>query len=54
MRKVILGVSMSLEGLIARANGGVDFLRTPKEHPVGAFFAGMDTETMGRKTLDAG
>lgn len=54
MRREILGVSMSLDGLIARANGGVDFLRTPKEHPVGAFFAGMDTEIMGRKTLDAG
>ena len=54
MRKVILGVSVSLDGRIARANGGVDFLRTPKEHPVGAFFACMDTAIMGRKTLDAG
>jgi len=36
MRKVILGVSVSLDGRIARANGGVDFLRTPKEHPIGA------------------
>ena len=54
MRKVILGVSMSLDGRIARANGDVDFLRTPKEHPIGAFFASMDTAIMGRKTLDAG
>jgi dihydrofolate reductase len=54
MRKVILGVSMSLDGRIARANGAVDFLRTPKEHPIGAFFACMDTAIMGRKTLDAG
>jgi dihydrofolate reductase len=53
-RKVILGVSMSLDGRIARANGDVDFLRTPREHPVGAFFARMDTAIMGRKTLDAG
>ncbi|HXW54600.1 MAG TPA: dihydrofolate reductase family protein [Candidatus Cybelea sp.] len=53
-RKVILGVSMSLDGRIARANGGVDFLRTPREHPIGAFFASMDTAIMGRKTLDAG
>ncbi len=43
MRKVILGVSMSLDGRIARADGDVDFLRTPKEHPIGAFFAPMDT-----------
>src|SRR5271169_3280584 len=42
------------DGRIARANGGVDFLRTPKEHPIGAFFACMDTAIMGRKTLDAG
>jgi len=53
-RKVILGVSMSLDGRIARANGGLDFLRTPREHPIGAFFAPMDTAIMGRKTLDAG
>jgi dihydrofolate reductase len=52
--KVILGVSMSLDGCIARANGDVDFHRTPKEHPVGAFFAQMDTAIMGRKTLEAG
>jgi dihydrofolate reductase len=54
MRKVILGVSMSLDGLIARANGDVDFLHTPKEHPIGAFFASMDNAIMGRKTLEAG
>jgi dihydrofolate reductase len=54
MRNVILGASMSLDGLIARANGDVDFLRTPREHPVAAFFASMDTAIMGRKTLDAG
>ena len=45
---------MSLDGRIARTNGGVDFLRTPKEHPIGTFFACMDTAIMGRKTLDAG
>jgi dihydrofolate reductase len=54
MRKVILGVSMSVDGRIARVNGDVDFLRTPKEHPIAAFFASMDTAIMGRKTLDAG
>lgn len=45
---------MGLDGRIARANGDVDFLHTPKEHPVGAFFASMDTAIMGRKTLEAG
>lgn len=54
MRKVILGVSMSFDGRIARVNGDVDFLRTPREHPIGAFFASVDTAIMGRKTLDAG
>lgn len=54
MRKVILGASMSFDGRIARTDGNVDFLRTPKEHPIGAFFASMDTAIMGRKTLDAG
>ena len=45
---------MSLDGLVARANGDVDFLRTPKEHPVGTFFASTDSAIMGRKTLEAG
>jgi dihydrofolate reductase len=54
MRRVVLGVSLSLDGHIARLSGDVDFLNTPKEHPVGAFFASMDTAIMGRKTLEAG
>jgi len=54
MRKVILGASMSFDGRIARTSGDVDFLHTPKEHPIGAFFASMGTAIMGRKTLDAG
>ena len=54
MRRVILGVSMSFDARIARVNGDVDFLRTPREHPIGAFFASVDTAIMGRKTLDAG
>ena len=45
---------MSFDARIARVNGDVDFLRTPREHPIGAFFASMDTAIMGRKTLDAG
>ena len=53
MRKVILGLSMSVDGRIARLNGTVDFLATPKEHPIGTFFASMDTAIMGRKTLEA-
>jgi dihydrofolate reductase len=45
---------MSFDARIARVNGDVDFLRTPREHPIGAFFASVDTAIMGRKTLDAG
>jgi len=41
-------------GEIARLDGRADFLRTAKEHPVGTFFASMDTAIMGCKTLEAG
>jgi dihydrofolate reductase len=51
---VILGVSMSLDGLIARANGDIDFLIHPKDFSPGAFYASADAAIMGRKTLEAG
>jgi dihydrofolate reductase len=54
MRKVVLSLSMSLDGYIARLDGSVDFLFMPKGYSMAPFFARVDTEVMGRKTLDAG
>ena len=53
MRKVILGLGISLDGYIARRNGAVDFLFMPKDYSMAPFFATIDTAIMGRKTLDA-
>jgi dihydrofolate reductase len=53
MRKVVLSVGISLDGYIARTDGGVDFLFMPKGFSMQSFFATVDTEVMGRKTLDA-
>jgi len=52
MRKVILGLGISLDGYIARRNGAVDFLFMPKDYSMGPFFATIDTAIMSRKTLD--
>jgi len=52
MRKVILGLGISLDGYIARKNDAVDFLFMPKDYSMGPFFATVDTAVMGRKTMD--
>jgi dihydrofolate reductase len=52
MRKVILGVGISIDGYIARKNGAVDFLFIPDDYPIGAFAESCDTAVMGRKTFD--
>src|SRR5712692_4211285 len=52
MRKVVLGLGISLDGYIARPNGAVDFLFMPKDYSMAPFFATIDTAIMGRKTLD--
>lgn len=54
MRKVILGLGISLDGYIARRNGNVDFLFHPKDYSMGPFFASVDAGIMGRKTLEDG
>ncbi|HWY23036.1 MAG TPA: hypothetical protein VNX26_17560 [Candidatus Acidoferrum sp.] len=54
MRKIVLGLGISLDGYIARPDGAVDFLFMPKDYSMGPFFATIDTAIMGRKTLDAG
>ena len=52
MRKVVLGLGISLDGYIARPDGAVDFLFMPKDYSMGPFFATVDTAVMGRKTYD--
>jgi dihydrofolate reductase len=52
MRKVILGSGISLDGYLARRDGGLDFLRPPKGYSMGALFETLDTVAFGRKTFD--
>jgi len=52
MRKVLLGVGISLDGYIARPDGAVDFLFMPKDYSMAAFFKRIDTAGMGRKTYE--
>ncbi|HWN75769.1 MAG TPA: dihydrofolate reductase family protein [Candidatus Udaeobacter sp.] len=54
MRKVVLGLGISLDGYIARLDDSVDFLFMPKDYSMGPFFRTVDTAIMGRKTYDAG
>ena len=54
MRKIVLGLGISLDGYIARPNGAVDFLFMPKDYSMAPFFKTVDTAIMGRKTLDDG
>jgi dihydrofolate reductase len=54
MRKVVLGLGISLDGYIARPDGAVDFLFMPKDYSMGPFFKTIDVAVMGRKTLDVG
>lgn len=52
MRKVVLGLGISLDGYIARPDGSVDFLFMPKDYSMGPFFSTIDTALMGRKTYE--
>jgi Dihydrofolate reductase len=52
MRKVVLGVGISLDGYIARPDGSVDFLFMPKDYSMAEFFKRIDATVMGRKTYD--
>lgn len=53
MRKIILGLGISLDGYIARKNGAVDWLSTDWEYDWTAFFKTIDAVVMGRKSWDA-
>jgi dihydrofolate reductase len=54
MRKIILGLGISIDGYIARRDGAFDFLFMPKDfmHEFAAFQASIDVAIMGRKTYD--
>lgn len=52
MRKILLGVGISLDGYIARLDGSVDFLFMPKDFSSSDFMAFVDAELMGRKTYE--
>lgn len=52
MRKIVLGVGISLDGYIARPDGTVDFLFMPKDYSMAPFFKRIDVAVMGRKTYE--
>lgn len=54
MRRIVLGLGISLDGYIARRDGSVDFLFMPKDYSMAPLFETCDIAIMGRKTLEAG
>jgi dihydrofolate reductase len=52
MRRIILFIACSLDGYIARLDGGIDWLFSDADYGYSEFFAGIDTVVMGRKTYD--
>jgi dihydrofolate reductase len=52
MRSIVLGLGISLDGYIARLNGGVNSMFMPKDYAMANFFASIDTAIMGRKTYE--
>jgi dihydrofolate reductase len=54
MRRIVLGLGISLDGYIARRDGSVDFLFMPKDYSMAPFFKSNDTALMGRKTYEVG
>ena len=52
MRKVILGLGISLDGYIARKSGAVDWLSMDWDYDWTAFFKTIDVVLMGRKSWE--
>jgi dihydrofolate reductase len=52
MRKVILFIATSLDGLIAGPAGEIDWLFSDQDYGYTEFFAGIDTVVMGRLTYE--
>lgn len=51
-RPVILFIACSLDGFIARADGGIDWLSTGGDYGYRTFFDAVDTILIGRKTWE--
>jgi dihydrofolate reductase len=52
MRKVILGLAISLDGFIEGPNGEYDWCFTDQDYGLSDFFKRVDTLFMGRKTYE--
>ncbi len=52
MRQVILFIAASLDGYIARTDGTIDWLFTDQDYGYAAFYEGVDTVLLGRKTYE--
>lgn len=52
MRKIILGVAVSLDGFIEGPNGEYDWCFTDEDYGMKEFFKRIDTLFMGRKTYE--
>lgn len=50
--KVTLQLATSLDGCIARPDGGFDWCFTDQDYGMAAFFAGVDSVIMGRRCFD--
>ena len=51
--KISVFIGISVDGFMARANGGLDFLpEDPEPHGFDEFFANIDTLVIGRKTFE--
>ncbi len=50
--KVQLFIAISLDGFIAREDGGIDWLFSDGDYGYAAFYAQIDALVMGRKTFD--
>jgi len=52
MRKLVLFIASSLDGYIARPDGGVDWLFTDQDYGYQAFYDSVDGILLGRRTYD--
>ena len=52
MRRVKLFIASSLDGFIARQDGGIDWLFTDADYGYAKFYDSIDTILVGRKTYD--
>ena len=52
MRKIILGLAVSLDGYIEGPNGEFDWCFTDQDYGMSEFFKRIDTVFMGRKSYE--